>query len=109
FTAFYGKPWHRNSIGERFAQRFPSINTMLRALKADNYRRAAWTMQHEESSLFIGRVCRRLMRERPDIPVFTIHDSILTTRPFVPFVEGVLRNEFEQIGVRPAFEQEEYR
>jgi hypothetical protein len=48
-----------------------------------------------------GRVVPRIMRERPDLFISTIHDSILTPAGDGEFVRGVMLDEFAQLGVSP--------
>jgi hypothetical protein len=50
--------------------------------------------------VFIHRVCGRVLEERPGVPLFTIHDSLLTTPEHVGYVRGVIREEFAELGVR---------
>lgn len=49
----------------------------------------------------INRVCRRIMVEIPEAPIFTIHDSILTTSPYPPSIEAIILEEFQSLGIRP--------
>lgn len=65
-------------------------------------------MQHAESSLFIGAVCGRIMREGPSVPILTIHDSLLTTPQYVDYAESVIREEFDKLGVSPRLKEEDY-
>jgi hypothetical protein len=55
--------------------------------------------------VFICGVCRRVMRERPDLPVFTIHDCIYTVPGGAEYVRGVIVDEFGRLGVRPRLER----
>lgn len=79
---------------------------MIGDLKKQNHARIAWMMQNEESTLFIGRICRRLMKERPELPLYTIHDSLVTTERNLDFVERVAMEEFSTLGVSPTFKTE---
>ena len=53
-----------------------------------------------------GRVVPRVIQERPDLFVATIHDSILTTVGSAEYVRQVMRNEFAQLGLSPQAEVE---
>jgi hypothetical protein len=56
-------------------------------------------MQEREASLMIGAVCGRLARHHPDVPLLTVHDSILTTPSHVDLVHRVITEEFGRLGV----------
>jgi hypothetical protein len=62
-------------------------------------------MQLLESSLIIGRICRRIMEESPKTTVITLHDQLLTTPDRVDYVEQVMREEFEKVGLFPTFKR----
>ena len=104
----YGRDNYPSPLRERFRQAYPAIGFMLSELKASEYRRPSWLMQHEESKLFIGGICNRIKVEQPDIPLVTIHDSLLTTPAHVDYVETVARSEFARLGVSPTFHRERY-
>ena len=43
-----------------------------------------------ESWFFLDNVCKELYLKYDDIPLFTVHDSILTTEPYVEKVESMI-------------------
>jgi len=51
--------------------------------------------------MFIYQICGRIMKENPDAPVFTIHDSLMTTLQHKDYIYDVMMSEFESLGVRP--------
>jgi hypothetical protein len=99
---------YRNLLKEQFRGRYPSAARVLRALKRKNYRHSAHVLQNYEATLFIYVICGRIMRERPDVVLYTIHDSLLTTRDALDYVEAVIRDEFRKLGVTPKLRREEY-
>ena len=98
FTVFYGKAGMWNPLMRQLSTEFPTVAAMLRALKRKSYQHPARLMQSYESTMVIAIICGRLMRERPNIPIFTIHDSILTTPAHVEYVKSVMQEEFGKIG-----------
>jgi hypothetical protein len=102
-TTLYDKNRPRTAIDDLC----PSLAAMLRKLKARDYRHASHVMQNAEATLFIHDACGRIMRERPELPVFTIHDSILTVPSAVEHVRTVVLDEFARLGVRPKLRIEE--
>ena len=107
--AMYSKNSLRTPLKAKLRQLYPSIAGMLEELKQTNHAYAAWLFQNVESTLFIGGIATRLMIEEPKLPIFTIHDSILTIPEGVNRVRAVILEEFEKLGVHPTLKQEEYR
>ncbi len=105
---FFGEDRYPSKMRVAFAQSFPTVASVIADLKSADYQRLAWLMQHEESKLFIGRICRRLMREGPTVPVVTIHDSLVTNVDHIAQVKGIMLDEFGRLGVRPTFKREVY-
>jgi hypothetical protein len=99
----------RNELRGRFKARYPSVWAVLRALKRKNYKHSAHVLQNYESTLFIDLVCGRVLRERPDVTLYTIHDSVLTTPDAAAYVRGVILDEFAKLGVTLALREERYR
>ena len=76
-------------------------------MKSDDYRNAAWQAQRTESNFMFDRVVRRLMLELPEVPVVTIHDSILTTCGNEGVIKGIMVAEFAKLGVHPTIHVED--
>ena len=104
----FGRDNYPSELRDRFSGQYPTVAAMLADLKQKDYRRPSWLMQTGESTLFIGRVCRRLMAGCPNIPLATIHDSFLTTEEHADYVQGVAMEEFARLGVNPTFKRETY-
>lgn len=109
----FDRPGRRSEITYRFDELYPTMAQFLRDLKtknslpaADRYKYPSHLLQNFEASLFIGRICRRLMNERTDIPVLTLHDGLYTTDQHVADLLGVMREEFARIGLEPTFKLE---
>ena len=104
----FGRDNYLSEMRDRFNEKYPTIASILAALKQYDFRRPSWLMQSRESTLFIGRVCRRIMKERPNSPLATVHDSFLTTAEHADYVEAVALEEFAKLGVQPTFKRETY-
>lgn len=65
-------------------------------------------MQRAESKLMIDTIVYRLYSERPDVPLITVHDSILTTPPYVVNVKSIVYKEYARAGLRPTLRKVEY-
>jgi len=99
---------YASPLKRRFEERFPTVCRMLRDLKQNDYAHAAWLMQSYEATLVFAIICRRLMIEHPDVPIITIHDSILTVPAANALVRQVIIEEFAAIGVTPRLKTEIY-
>jgi hypothetical protein len=106
--SFFRSGCYESEIQKRLDATYPTVAGMLNGLRKHDHRRPSWIMQHHESTMFIGRIARRIMVEEPDIPLTTIHDSFLTTEEHAGYVEAVAMSEFARLGVTPTFKRETY-
>ena len=106
--SFYGKACYESDIRERFYFKYPSVAEMITDLRKHCHKRPSWIMQTKESTMFIGRICRRIQAEEPSILLFTIHDSLATTTEHIDYVTAVAMDEFSKLGVCPTFTRESY-
>jgi hypothetical protein len=107
-NVFYGKPCYRSPLKLRFEREFPTIAWMLNSLKQKDFRQIAWLMQSYESTIFIAIICQKIIKERPELPLFTIHDSILTVPDYIEYVRKVILEEFAKLGIVPTLKEECY-
>ncbi|WP_164102242.1 hypothetical protein [Candidatus Laterigemmans baculatus] len=91
-----------------FTRRFPTVRMVIDEVKRRDYRHLAHTLQRVESGFVLHRVCKRLADEHPGVPLFTIHDSIMTLPGFVNIVRDVLIEEFNCLGLSPMLRKESY-
>jgi hypothetical protein len=92
-----------------FETAFPRMAQLICDIKREwGYRSLARLLQRVESCPIIDRVCGRLMREHGEVPVLTIHDSILTSKEHVSLLKSVIEEQFLRIGLRPTL-HEQYR
>jgi hypothetical protein len=109
FKPTKGKSRFRNRLHDRFRKVCPTAAAVLDALKEKNYRHSAHVLQNFEATLFIYRVCGRIMKERPGVRLVTVHDCIGTTAEHIPFVKRVILEEFAALfGVVPTLKEETY-
>ncbi len=105
-TAMYGKNRWRDRIKDRLTEGYPSVAFMLASLKKRNHRHAAHVIQNAEATIFVHGIADRIRRERPDYPIFTIHDSVLTMPDNVDYVRTVTMDEFSKLNVHPTLHEE---
>ena len=64
-------------------------------------------LQRIESEIILNRVAKRIERERPELPIFTIHDSVVTTVGNELYIQCVMKDEMDKaINLRPNTEIE---
>jgi hypothetical protein len=102
----FGTGKRQYQLTKEFRSKFPNVYGVIQKYKRDDYRSLARKMQRAESKIMIDGVCYRLATEFPDIPVITIHDSIMTTSEHVATVARLITEEFAQIGLKPSLKQE---
>ncbi len=51
----------------------------MEILKEDDNKNLPKVLQHLEADCIIDYTCKKIAKEFPNIPLFTIHDSIITT------------------------------
>ena len=78
YTVFFGT----NHLGKQenihFNKLFPSIFSFIKRYKKDkdNYKALAYELQRSESNLLFNSIIRDTIEKYPDLPFFTVHDSI---------------------------------
>jgi hypothetical protein len=93
-----------NSQGMKtlFRSKFPKIYALMCDLKQKDHSTLSILLQRVESTLVLDKICGRISSEFPKIPLFTIHDSILTTPNNVEYVKSIIEEECEKyIGIAP--------
>lgn len=97
FTVFFSRnsfirmPEAKSKID--FRDHFPEIYEIFKQIKVKNHRALAHILQRIESELIIQKVCKRISIEKPDLPIFTIHDSIATTVGNENYVSTIIKEE----------------
>lgn len=92
---------------KQFIKHFPNVYDKFRCMKKDNHKHFAILMQSLESSLFIGRICSRIRLERPELALFTLHDSIMVTKGAADYIKNVMIEETEiMLGIKPTISVE---
>jgi hypothetical protein len=92
-----------------FKKLFPVEANVMDLMKKRKYNDFPIILQKIEAQMLLHRVAKRVYDVNPDIPLFTIHDSILTTKQHASTLKTILDNEYKQIvGFIPQFEKTEY-
>jgi hypothetical protein len=85
-----------------FKKHFPKLYTLICKLKANKHNTLAILLQRIESYLILEVICNRIAFEKPQLPIFTIHDCIVTTVGNEQYVSSIIKEEMEKIvGIAP--------
>ena len=103
-AVIYGHPEHMGTrVGEAVRRLYPSA---FRAVADLNYALGHGglprLMQRDESRVMIGRAAGRMVREYPDVPVLTVHDSLLVPPRWSPLARRVVLEAWQtEFGITP--------
>ena len=90
-----------NWTKKQFEWKFKWIYKMFAAIKRKNHRALSHILQRIESEIMIQNVCKRISLEHPTLPIYTIHDSVLTTDGNQEYVIKVIEEEaFKLTGLK---------
>jgi len=117
FWVLYSDNRCMNANKKLFKEYYPSIYELFKIIKKgrdsndnSNKRRLPILLQSIESKMILDFICKRIYHDRPDLPIFTIHDSIVTTVGNELYLKNVMEEEMEKhIGYKPTLEPEYWR
>lgn len=85
-----------------FQTHFPEVFELFRLIKEIQSNYLAIILQRIESFLILDIVCKAISSQHPQIPIFTIHDNIITTKGNEGIIKAVMSQEIEKwIGHKP--------
>jgi hypothetical protein len=94
-----------------FKDLFPDLYEIFSLIKKSDKANLPRLLQRIESHLILNVITKRIARERKNLPIFTIHDSIVTTDEGDngAYIRKVMEEEFiKAIGFPPKFEVEHW-
>lgn len=86
-------------LGKALAAHWPTVFALLLELKSEDYRAFPVLMQRLESELVCGTAAMELYAQ--DIPVVTIHDSLMVPARHEEAARQALRRAFARAGLEP--------
>ncbi len=88
-----------------FMNIFPNMYKLFAVIKKRDKTILPRILQSLESHLMLKVIAKRISIERPDLPIFTIHDSIVTTVGNEDYVHNVMKEELtKHIGCPPTLD-----
>ena len=106
---FIGQPEAESK--RAFRDSFPEVYQLFKQIKVTNHKALAHILQRIESELIIQNVTKRISVEKPDLPIFTIHDSVATTVENKKYVSSIIEEEAKKLtglDVKLGFEYWDY-
>jgi len=79
-----------------FEQLFPNVDRVLSFIKSNDHKNVARVLQRIESNLILRECCKGLSQTNPDLPVFTLHDCIVTTEGNEGLVKDTITGIFSK-------------
>lgn len=90
-----------------FSELFPSAYKVFAAIKRNDKTMLPVLLQNIESHFIVEVIARRIAKEHPKLPIFTIHDSIVTTVGNEQLVIDIMDDELTKgVGKAPTLKLE---
>jgi len=120
FSAFFASNFDIRWISamQHFKATFPNVYAVFSEIKyvvkgtkkSDKVHSAlSVSLQALEAEIFLNKICKRISETNPNIPIFTIHDSVITTIEHENTVKQIVEEEiFKSIAVYPELNIEKW-
>lgn len=113
FKSIFSKSNYRSNLKILFKEMYPLVYEIIdykkknNKLKKDKHKAISKSLQQLESGLVLRNVCKNELLD--NVPLFTIHDAILTTEEHVALVKDIIENTLcHNIYFKPNVEIEYY-
>ena len=88
---FIGQP--QAHFKKLFKVNFPEVYEVFVKLKKKNHSALSHVLQRIESTVIVERSAKRIAEEHPNLPIFTVHDSIATIKGNEEYVSQIIQEE----------------
>lgn len=90
-------------VWKAFKNCYPEVGALMDHLKEVDYKCVSEFLQRTESYCMLRGVCKTIARDKPEVPLFTLHDCIVTTKEYAAYVNAILnRKVTDIIGYKPS-------
>jgi len=97
------------AIFKKFKETFPTEGAIMEILKNRKHNDLAILLQKIEAQMLLHRVAKRVFKHNPNIPLFSIHDSLVTTEKYGDIVKQIIEDEYtSKLGINPTIKVEEF-
>ncbi|TWO34712.1 hypothetical protein E1J38_002310 [Seonamhaeicola sediminis] len=83
----YSSSGNNEKIVQVFNETYPEVGEILKKLKSKDKSKFPILMQNIEAAFVLDYCTKEIALKHPEIPLFTTHDSILTTEDYVEILE----------------------
>lgn len=109
FKFMFSEVHSKSKFVKLFEALFPDIYKVFYDIKEYDHSVLPRALQRIESNLFIDRIAKRVSKELPKAPIYTIHDSIASTKQYIPTIRKIMEEEFvDGIGAIPGIKEEHW-
>lgn len=99
--------WLEREETKLFNDLFPIVTEVFRKFKWVDYTLLSILLQNLESQTILHFVCPAIAQKCPKIPIWTIHDSVVTTVGNEGLIKAIMEQElFEVTGLKPTLRTE---
>lgn len=109
YTPSKRKDEHYNT----FKSRFPKFCDFISFLKnysagEDSHKKFSKLLQHIEADCIIDNITKKIAKKHPSAPIYTIHDSIITTETYIEEFQELIYNYISEYtnGLTPQLSKE---
>jgi|GEM_PF-2212196 len=94
-----------NSVWNSFLQLYPEVERIVTDIKGRHYTDICKLLQRIESIAIICYVCKTIQKTHSDVPLFTLHDCLVTTENNALLVKQIMEEQICQFtGFTPMVE-----
>lgn len=86
----------------KFREIFPDVYELFSLIKKKEKSNMPKLLQRIESHIVLSVITKRISIEKPELPIFTIHDSIVTVQGYEDYVSQLMKCELKKmVGFAP--------
>lgn len=98
----YSKRTYSTPVNEMFKSKFPTFYQAITVLRRGDHTRLPIAMQEAEACIIFKAVARFAKVTGGQVPILTIHDSLVTTTGYLELAKHVLLEVFQEMhGIQP--------
>ncbi len=107
FLVLFSKNNYSTPGKRAFTKIFPTVDKVVRLLKKGDHTALPRLLQTLEARLLLLRIGRQVAKALPQVPMLTVHDSLVVPLPHADQVQRLMETELAaQVGVAPCIKRE---